>query len=306
MRAISPLAEGSDRIFARIAVDLGFELCCPLPFAQSEYEKDFTPGTGEDPDSIANFHALLEHARNNTRVTIFELDGDPDDRPAAYTNGGRVVMNQSDVLVVVWDGARLGRHGGTETTFDAARAKGVPIVLIDAQAPHRWRIMNREREHDLGGLVEELLALPLAESEDGEEALFLWIRGRVRRWHERWLDYRLGAELLRHLRLASLISDRRSHADGPGNADLHAYVRSARVAAAGEQSFSAGASPHAHAAAAGRGLRPARVSGAANVRRHDARREALGRADDALARVRVYLRLILRFGWVNDGQYGHV
>lgn len=43
----------------------------------------------------------------------------------------------------------------------------------------------------------------------------------------------------------------------------------------------------------------------ANAQRHDARRAALARADEALARVRVYLRLVLRFGWVNDGQYGH-
>ena len=43
----------------------------------------------------------------------------------------------------------------------------------------------------------------------------------------------------------------------------------------------------------------------ANARRHDARRAALGGADEAIARVRLYLRLVARFGWVNDGQYGH-
>lgn len=43
----------------------------------------------------------------------------------------------------------------------------------------------------------------------------------------------------------------------------------------------------------------------ANARRQDARRAALVRADEALARARLYLRLVLRFGWVNDGQYGH-
>src|SRR6185312_2924144 len=40
-RAISPLAEGADRLFAQEALGLGFELDCPLPFAQPEYEKDF-------------------------------------------------------------------------------------------------------------------------------------------------------------------------------------------------------------------------------------------------------------------------
>ena len=43
----------------------------------------------------------------------------------------------------------------------------------------------------------------------------------------------------------------------------------------------------------------------ANARRETARRSALARADEALARLRLYLRLATRFGWLNDGQYGH-
>ena len=43
----------------------------------------------------------------------------------------------------------------------------------------------------------------------------------------------------------------------------------------------------------------------ANARRLGARRSALVSADEALARVRVYLRLVVRFGWLNDGQYEH-
>ena len=43
----------------------------------------------------------------------------------------------------------------------------------------------------------------------------------------------------------------------------------------------------------------------ANVRREHGRRASLSQADDALARVRLYLRLATRFGWVSDGQYAH-
>jgi len=44
----------------------------------------------------------------------------------------------------------------------------------------------------------------------------------------------------------------------------------------------------------------------ANLRRAEARSERLGRADEALARVRVYLRLAARWGWLSRSQYGHV
>jgi four helix bundle protein len=44
----------------------------------------------------------------------------------------------------------------------------------------------------------------------------------------------------------------------------------------------------------------------ANLRRGTARIERLRLADEALARVRSYLRLAVRWGWLSDGQYRHV
>jgi four helix bundle protein len=44
----------------------------------------------------------------------------------------------------------------------------------------------------------------------------------------------------------------------------------------------------------------------ANYRRGRARLERLERADEALGRVRVYLRLAVRWQWLSDGQYQHV
>lgn len=44
----------------------------------------------------------------------------------------------------------------------------------------------------------------------------------------------------------------------------------------------------------------------AHLRQGRARSERLAAADEALARLRVYLRLASRWGWLSDGQYGHV
>jgi 23S rRNA-intervening sequence protein len=43
----------------------------------------------------------------------------------------------------------------------------------------------------------------------------------------------------------------------------------------------------------------------ANLRQGSGRRQRLGLADEALARLRLYLRLANRWGWLSDGQYGH-
>jgi len=44
----------------------------------------------------------------------------------------------------------------------------------------------------------------------------------------------------------------------------------------------------------------------ANYRKGRARLERLERADEALAKVRLYLRLAHRWEWLNSGQYQHV
>ena len=44
----------------------------------------------------------------------------------------------------------------------------------------------------------------------------------------------------------------------------------------------------------------------ANLRKGAARMECLDRADEALARVRLYLRLAVRWDWLAAGQYEHV
>jgi hypothetical protein len=43
----------------------------------------------------------------------------------------------------------------------------------------------------------------------------------------------------------------------------------------------------------------------ANLRRGEARRERLVRADEALAKLRLYLRLASQLGWLSAAQHGH-
>jgi len=137
LRALSPLAEGTDRLFAEAALNQGAELCCVMPFPQAEFERDFQPDRALESDSLENFRRLLARA-----TTRFELDGRRADEAAAYGAAGTVVLNQSDLLVVVWDGIRTDKRGGTEETFAAARARSVPVVWVDAHAPHAWQLVD--------------------------------------------------------------------------------------------------------------------------------------------------------------------
>jgi len=138
VRVLSPLAEGVNRNFAEQALAERCDLTVVLPFHLEEFEKDFAPGVALESDSLNRFHMILSQSS-----TVFQLDGSRSDKSLAYRVAEDVVLNQSDILIVVWDGERQNKRAGTEDTFDDAVQRGVPIVWIDAHAPHHWRIVTQ-------------------------------------------------------------------------------------------------------------------------------------------------------------------
>jgi hypothetical protein len=134
LRVISPLAEGADRLAARAALECGMEIQCPLPFHRDEYERDF-------PASRAEFRDLLARAS-----AVMELDGDRRDEGTAYLNAGKVVIEQSDVLLAVWDGQKANGHGGTAEIVAKALRSGVPLLVIPPSDPAAIYLLNAQPE----------------------------------------------------------------------------------------------------------------------------------------------------------------
>lgn len=121
--AISSLAEGGDRLFAKEALAAGWRLESVLPFTREEYAKDF-----EHPAAQAEFEALLARAS-----AVLEV-GDP--RPAkdsseAYETAGLVMLDHVDLIIAIWDGGASGGRGGTRETLDEAVRRGMPVVWIN-------------------------------------------------------------------------------------------------------------------------------------------------------------------------------
>ena len=134
LRLVSPLAEGADRIVAEEAAALGWQLQSALPFAQAEYEKDFAT-----TESRTEFRRLLARA-----AKVHELRGSRDSRESrdsAYTAVGRLVLDSSDVLVAVWDGASARGEGGTAQMVLEARERGLPVVWIPSEPPHEPKLL---------------------------------------------------------------------------------------------------------------------------------------------------------------------
>jgi hypothetical protein len=122
MVAVSALAEGSDRLFATAALDVGCKLVVLLPFPTADYETTFG-----DVSTTADYHALLKRAESVT-----ELPGSLADSSAGYEAVGRATVDQTDVLVTVWDGKPSAGRGGTPEVLQYALDKGKTVIWIDA------------------------------------------------------------------------------------------------------------------------------------------------------------------------------
>jgi hypothetical protein len=161
---LSPLAEGSDRLLAKVALEQEFALICPLPFARSEYEKDF-----QSDESRNEFRTLLAGS------SVLELDGargDAQDR--SYEAAGRLVVRNCDILIAIWDGKPSKGLGGTADVIRFAVNHG-PVVwwihpdeatdptwLVDGQDLRKPARQRAECQMALRSYLTRLLLPPAA------------------------------------------------------------------------------------------------------------------------------------------------
>lgn len=125
LRALSGLAEGTDRRTATIARSLGYSLHAFLPFERQVYANDFSA------ESQVEYQALIAEA-----MTVFELPGERADADQAYEMVGTGIIAQCDLLIAVWDGSRARGPGGTAEVIRRALRRGLPVVRFD---PAHWK-----------------------------------------------------------------------------------------------------------------------------------------------------------------------
>jgi hypothetical protein len=206
------LVDGVDQMAAHGALARGWELVAPLPFGRTlNAAINAHPETADDARALLSGRAAADSTLNGRAQAIRQLcdkahvfalaDGDdavaahflamldaPEDKAAARrfaahcseraALAGRVLIEQSDLLIGVWDGASRAFVGGTGHTIAVALEMGAPVVWIDPNAPENWRILRapeslantpalteEERTDLLDTLVRDALHPPL---EDGD------------------------------------------------------------------------------------------------------------------------------------------
>ncbi|PKB25274.1 hypothetical protein B0I00_0467 [Novosphingobium kunmingense] len=169
------LADGTDRMATRFGLERGYEIVAPLPFGRrlNRAINSLTTDPAEARRLLAGDDALdpltQSHAAEirdlSDKAHVFSLaDADEEiarlflaklDKPedatlaslfAAETSrrvalAGRILIEQSDLVIGVWDGATTAHVGGTGHTIAVALELGSPVIWIDPSRPDRWRIL---------------------------------------------------------------------------------------------------------------------------------------------------------------------
>ncbi len=211
------MVDGTDQVASVLALDRGWELFSPLPFGHKlNLAINALPGTVEDARSLLEGEEPKDAATKDRAASIEALTnrahtfalGDQDEpiaelflemlcaphdiqltkrfvaeSSARADLAGRIVIQQSDLVIGVWDGVSTANVGGTGHTIAQALELGSPVIWIDPASPENWRFLHAPEalatlSHDppaerrrkvLDALVRSVL-LPAAPLEDDSPA----------------------------------------------------------------------------------------------------------------------------------------
>ncbi|MGA9851333.1 MAG: hypothetical protein WBR15_00135 [Gammaproteobacteria bacterium] len=112
LRLLSPLAEGADRLVAKVALEHGAELVVPLPMPEDEYRKDF-PETLSEFDVLKAQAAIVYALPPPDAAANQGVEFSGSQRDECYEQVGLHIVKHSQLIVALWDGVASADRGGT-------------------------------------------------------------------------------------------------------------------------------------------------------------------------------------------------
>lgn len=119
---VSSAAAGADLLFAESCLELGIPLRVLLPMAKDRFRNDFDAPTWERAERVLS-----------SAISV-EVTGDHEQRRENYYECGIETVQQSQLLVALWDGKEARGLGGTAEIVAFARAIGRPVVRFDSES----------------------------------------------------------------------------------------------------------------------------------------------------------------------------
>lgn len=132
--AMSSAAIGGDLLFVTEALEMGLPWIAVLPFPEETFfnGKDF-----QDPTVRTQAQQILSRAADVEVIQVPKSSAqaeDPTWRRAAFADAGFRCVDDSDVLIVVFDQTRgAGKPGGTGGVVSYARSRKKPLLIVNSR-----------------------------------------------------------------------------------------------------------------------------------------------------------------------------
>ena len=115
---VSSAATGGDLLFAESCLELEIPLRILLPLSKEEFRKDFDAA------------AWLRAEEVMSKAVSVEVTGNRETRNEAYYECGIETVQQSQLMMTLWDGESSRGMGGTQEIKDFAQEMGKPVIWI--------------------------------------------------------------------------------------------------------------------------------------------------------------------------------
>ncbi|VAW78436.1 hypothetical protein MNBD_GAMMA15-1490 [hydrothermal vent metagenome] len=130
---INSLAEGADQLVAEVvrALPYSFRLSCPIPFPSSKYKQLFSTSADRE-----NFDRLV--ADEQLAPVIIEMDcsaDTPKQRQQGYRAAADMLLDNTDILVALYDPEKVGDTGGSLDTTEIAVQRRIPVIHLNTKNP---------------------------------------------------------------------------------------------------------------------------------------------------------------------------
>jgi len=153
--AISGMAEGADTIFAEEALKLEIPLRIILPFPLEYYKTTFSDDTARE---------MLNKLFNMSKSTSSILNTQPENtdiRRQAYLDCGKKIAEESDIMLLVYDGQTAKGKGGTgdiykfcmeikkdmvEIRAEKRRENHITLNILDEEFEDLYKDVDKKRE----------------------------------------------------------------------------------------------------------------------------------------------------------------
>ncbi|HTX40817.1 MAG TPA: hypothetical protein VMD25_03225 [Acidobacteriaceae bacterium] len=118
---ISSAAAGGDLLFAESCMELGIPLRVLLPMAREEFRRDFDAASWTRAEEVLG------------RAASVEVTAGSEDRREQFYDCGVLTVQQSQVLLALWDGQPSRGMGGTAEIVAFAETIGRPVVWLHSE-----------------------------------------------------------------------------------------------------------------------------------------------------------------------------